>query len=125
VRRHSLAGLFFCLLAGCGGGPAAARANPARLRLVNRTGAVVQGVVVRFDREVVRVDFVVGTAFPEVRLRLDPPDTVRLAGGRMVPDGATVWRVAGKVGAPAVVEARWIVDGRLGPRLGDAELELR
>jgi len=111
--------------AGCGGGGRGNR-NPTRLVLTNRTGAPVQGAVLRFDREILRVDRAGGgpRVFSRVRLRMARADTLRLGGGSLPPGARVRYELAGAGGAPRLLEGRWLTGGRLGPPLGGDEVSL-
>ena len=113
------------MAAGCGGGGRCNR-NPVRLVLTNRTGEPVQGVVLRFDRELLRVDRV-GTGarvFSRVRLRMARADTLRLGGGSLAPGARVRYELTGAGGAPRLLEGRWLAGGRIGPPLHADEVTL-
>lgn len=103
----------FLVVGACAG---VGRRNPIDLELENRTGGPVEGALLRFDRDLATVDRLEGP-FASAELRLAQADTVRLTGG-VLPDGsAAVYWIAGRDGAPRLLDARWIVDGRLGRRI--------
>jgi len=112
---------FAALVPACAGTPAGPVAPVTTLGLVNRTGAGVEGAVLRFDRELTRIEQVSSRGFPDRSLRLSPADTVRLAGATLAPGDHATYRFTAAAGPPVLVEARWIVGGKLGPRLGPEE----
>ncbi|MHC4548099.1 MAG: hypothetical protein ACYTEZ_04915 [Planctomycetota bacterium] len=112
----------YLLLAACGGREPPR--NPAQLTLVNRTGSPVHGAVLRFDRELARVD-PIETGFERARLRLHPADTLYLEGGRLPFRAEATYEVAGKGGAPLLLDGVWLVNGKRGPRLKENEARLR
>ncbi len=91
--------------------------NPVRLTLTNRSGKTVTGALLRFDRELTRVDLVSDTGFARLKLRLAPANTLRLEDGALPPGGRATYEIFGLGGPPRLREARWLVHGRLGPRL--------
>jgi len=109
-------------VAGCG---ARELKNPVRLTLTNRSGGVVTGAVLRFDRELARVDRVSGDGFADTRLRTSPANTLRLEGGVVGPSQAVVYELTGRDGPPVLEEGRWLVRGTVGPRITDEEVRVR
>jgi hypothetical protein len=99
--------------------------NPVRLTLKNRTNRSVTGVLLRFDREIKRVDNVSTTrALTRLTLRTAPADTLRAEGGSLQPGAEVVFEVLGRDGPPRPVEGRWIIAGSYGPAVVPEEMEL-
>ena len=78
------------------------------IELFNRSGAPVSGALMRFDRELKRVDRSSSNGFPDVDLRMSPADTLRLSGGTLHPGETAHYEVEGVGGPPQLVEGRWI-----------------
>ena len=95
--------------------------NPVRLTLINRTGAPVTGVLLRFDRDLAAADRVSAQGPADLELRLAPADTLRISGGELLPGSAATYLVRGKDGPPRLLEGRWLIGGRLGRPLDRAE----
>jgi hypothetical protein len=119
-RRAVLAML---LVAACGSTPEPPP-NPIRLTIVNRHEENVTGALLRFDRELLRVDRVSTMGFREIQLRLAPADTVRVEGEPLVTGGRSSYRIEGRDGSPRLLEARWLLDGRLGPVIDPGEIRI-
>lgn len=111
-------------LAACGGVERRV-ANPARLTLVNRTGETVHGAVLRFDRELTRVEHLGRRGFAQARLRLSPADTLRLGEGELRHGEDTRYRVTGADGPPVFLDGRWLIEGKVGPPITQDEISLR
>jgi len=124
ARPGALAvGVLALLLGGCSGGRALQ--NPVEFTLTNRTRKVASGVVLRFDRELERVDRLGPAPFRDVRLRVAAADTLELGGGELLPGRAVRLRVIGRGGAPHFVEGRWLRATGPGPTVKHDETETR
>jgi len=95
-----------------------------RVTLTNRSGQKTTGVMLRFDREISRADRLGDAGFARLTLRLSPADTLRAEDGSLPAGGAVAFLVLGKAGPPKVLEARWIVQGRWGAKLGPDEIAM-
>ena len=127
MRRAAISRLFAwtAALAAVCAGPGCqsiGTSNPVRITLVNRSGAPVTGALLRFDRDIHRVDRLSRRGFEGARLRLDPPDTLRLEGGELEIEEAVTYEVIGVDGPPVLLEGRWLVDGEFGPKLTEREI---
>ncbi len=114
--------LFAILLAACS---ARELKNPVRLTLTNKSGKTVTGALLRFDRELTRVDLVSDAGFARLKLRIAPANTLRAERGVLRPDGRAVYEVTGEGGPPRILDGRWLIEGRLGPLMTKDEFGVR
>jgi len=91
------------------------------IELFNRSGAPVSGALMRFDRELKRVDRSSSNGFPDVDLRMSPADTLRLSGGTLQPGETVHYEIEGVGGPPQLVEGRWIEGDAAGREFGRGE----
>ena len=112
------------VVAACSSAPPPPPPNPIRLTIVNRNQENVTGALLRFDRELRRVDRVSSLGIADIQLRLAPADTVRVEGEPLVTGGRSSYRIEGRDGSPRLVEARWLLDGRLGPVIDPDEIRI-
>ena len=93
------------------------------MTLTNRTGRPVTGALLRFDRELVTIDAVSKRRFSRHELRMSPADTLSLQGGTLERGARVAYALTGANGTPALLEGRWLVDGKVGPRFGKGEAQ--
>ncbi|MEE8105600.1 MAG: hypothetical protein V3T86_08720 [Planctomycetota bacterium] len=101
-------------------------AEPATvtIELFNRSGSPVTGALMRFDRELKRVDRSSSRGFPDVDLRMSPADTLRLSGGTLQPGETAHYEVEGVDGPPQLLEGRWIEGDAAGREFGRGEFRI-
>ncbi len=93
--------------------------------LTNRSKKTVTGALLRFDRDLSRVDRISSRGFPVLKLRLAPANALRLEGGTLRPGERAVYELVGDGGPPRPTDGRWLIDGRLGPRMMKDEFDVR
>ena len=99
--------------------------NPVRLTLTNHSERTVTGALLRFDRDLSRVDRVSSGGFSTLKLRLAPANALRLEGGSLRPGERAVYELEGDGGPPRPLDGRWLVHGRLGARMMKDEFDVR
>ena len=95
-------------------------------RITNHGEQPFDGIILRFDIELERVDRVEGKGFIKIDLRLSRADTVHLSGGRLAPGESATYVVTGRgEKTPAVVVGHWLRQGKRIRVFGPYEYEVR
>ena len=117
--------LAFLLIAGCAIGKGGSDPD-LKFRITNHGENPFDGIILRFDIELERADRVGGKGFVKIDLRLTRADTVHLSGGRLAPGESATYVVTGRDGEkPAMVEGRWLRNGKRIRVFGPYEYEVR
>lgn len=124
MRTHAGLALAALLLAACSSIKVTAPKNPIRLTLTNKTEKVVDGAVLRFNRDLLRADLLTLGGFQTLEVRIAPANVVVAKGGQLGPGDSVTMELAGLGGPPEPEGGRWFIGGMMGPNIRKSEMKV-